>query len=144
MLVRKSKAVWQGNLTEGKGRMAVGSSGLEFAFSFGTRFANEPGSNPEELIAAAHAGCFSMAFSHALAQAGYTPLSVATEARVSMDKTAEGFTIVRSDLVTEADVPGIDAALFAQLAEEAKKGCPVSRALRAIEVTLQATLKPRG
>ncbi len=144
MLVRKSTAVWQGNLTEGKGRMSVGSSGIEFAFSFGTRFTNEPGSNPEELIAAAHAGCFSMAFSHALAQAGFPPLEVATEARVTMDKTAEGSMITRSDLVTEADVPGIEAELFARLAEESKKGCPVSRALKGVEISLQATLKPKA
>jgi len=85
-----------------------------------------------------------MALSAALTQAGFPPREIATEARISMDKTPEGFTITRSDLVTEADVPGIDAALFAKLAEEAKKGCPVSRALKSIEITLQATLVARS
>lgn len=143
MLIRKSKAVWKGTLKEGKGRMAPGSGGLEFAFSFASRFENGPGSNPEELLGAAHAGCFSMALSGVLTQAGFPPREIATEARVAVDRTAEGFAITRSDLVTEADVPGIDPELFARLAEEAKKGCPVSRALKAIEISLQATLTAR-
>ncbi len=144
MLIRKSTAVWQGTLKEGKGRMSPGSGALEFAFSFGSRFENGLGSNPEELLGAAHAGCFSMALSNALSQAGFPPREIATEAQVTMDRTAEGFTITRSDLVTEADVPGIDAEQFARLAEEAKKGCPVSRALKAIEISLRAKLATRG
>lgn len=144
MLVRKSKAVWQGTLKDGKGRMAPGSGAPEFAFSFASRFENGAGSNPEELLGAAHAGCFSMALSGALTQAGFPPREIATEARVTVDRTADGFAITRSDLVTEADVPGIDPELFARLADEAKKGCPVSRALRAIEISLQATLTARG
>ena len=144
MLVRKSTAVWQGTLKDGKGRMSLGSGAFEGAFSFGSRFENGTGTNPEELLGAAHAGCFSMALSHALAQAGFPPREVATEARVALDKGPDGFAITRSDLVTEADVPGIDAALFAQLAEEAKKGCPVSKALKGVEISLQATLVSRS
>ena len=144
MLVRKSTAVWQGTLKDGKGRMSLGSGAFEGAFSFGSRFENGTGTNPEELLGAAHAGCFSMALSHALTQAGFPPREVATEARVALDRTAEGFTITRSDLVTEADVPGIDTATFARLAEEAKKGCPVSRALKGVEISLQAKLISRG
>ncbi len=144
MIVRKSTAVWQGTLKEGKGRMSLGSGAFEGAYSFGSRFESGTGTNPEELLGAAHAGCFSMALSHALAQAGFPPREVATEAQVALDKGPEGFTITRSDLVTKADVPGIDAALFARLAEEAKKGCPVSRALKGVEISLQATLVSRG
>jgi len=144
MIIRKSTAVWQGTLKEGKGSVSLGSGAFTGAYSFGSRFENGTGTNPEELIGAAHAGCFSMALSAALTQAGFPPREIATEARISMDKTPEGFTITRSDLVTEADVPGIDAALFAKLAEEAKKGCPVSRALKSIEITLQATLVARS
>jgi len=140
MLVRRSTAAWHGNLAEGRGRMSLGSGGFSGAYSFSSRFESGTGTNPEELIGAAHAGCFSMAFAHALSQAGYPPREVATEARVSLDKGPAGFTIKRSDLFTEAEVPGIDAALFAKLAEEAKKGCPVSRALAGVEISLQARL----
>ncbi len=144
MLVRKSTAVWQGTLKDGKGRMSPGSGVLEFPFSFASRFESGPGSNPEELLGAAHAGCFSMALSGVLTQAGFPPREIATEARVTIDRAPEGFSITRSELVTKADVPGIDAEQFARLAEEAKKGCPVSRALKAIDITLQATLTARG
>jgi lipoyl-dependent peroxiredoxin len=144
MFVRRSRAVWQGNLKEGKGRMSPGGRELEFAFSAGTRFGDEPGSNPEELIGAAHAGCFSMALAAVLAGAGYAPREIATEARVSIDRVADGFAIQRSDLVTEADVPGIDEATFVKFAEDAKKGCPVSKALKGVEITLQARLKAKA
>jgi len=144
MLVRKSTAVWQGSLKDGKGRMSLGSGAFDGAYSFGSRFENGVGTNPEELIGAAHAGCFSMALSGVLTQAGFPPREVATEARVALDKGPEGFSIMRSDLITEADVPGIDAGLFARLAEEAKKGCPVSRALKGVEISLQAKLVSRG
>jgi len=144
MLVRKSTAVWQGSLKDGKGRMSLGSGAFDGAYSFGSRFENGAGTNPEELIGAAHAGCFSMALSGVLTQAGFPPREVATEARVALDKGPEGFSIMRSDLITEADVPGIDAGLFARLAEEAKKGCPVSRALKGVEISLQAKLVSRG
>ena len=144
MLVRKSTAVWQGTLKDGKGRMSLGSGAFEGAYSFGSRFENGTGTNPEELLGAAHAGCFSMALSHALTQEGFPPREIATEARVTLDKGPEGFAITRSDLFTEADVPGIDTALFARLAEEAKKGCPVSRALKGVEISLQAKLVSRA
>lgn len=144
MLVRRSTAAWQGSLVEGKGRMSLGSGAFTGAYSFGSRFESGTGTNPEELIGAAHAGCFSMAFAHALAQAGFPPREVATEASVSLDKGPAGFSIVRSDLVTEADVPGIDEALFARLAEDAKKGCPVSQALTGVQISLRAKLVSKG
>jgi osmotically inducible protein OsmC len=121
--------------------MALGSGAFQGAYSFTSRFEEGTGTNPEELIAAAHAGCFSMAFSNILAQAGYTPTSVDTTATVHFGKTDAGFTITRIDLVTTGDVPGIDEAEFVKHAENAKATCPISRALGAVEeITLQATL----
>jgi osmotically inducible protein OsmC len=141
MPTRTSSARWQGNLKEGAGTMALGSKAYEGPYSFVSRFEEGPGTNPEELIAAAHAGCFSMAFANTLAQAGYTPNSIETEASVHLDKTNGGFGITRIDLVTRGDVPGIDAAEFAKYAETAKATCPVSRALAAVsEITVQPTL----
>jgi osmotically inducible protein OsmC len=140
MPTRTSSARWQGNLKEGAGTMALGSGAFEGAFSFRTRFEEGKGTNPEELIAAAHAGCFSMAFSNILSQAGHVPTSVDTKASVHLDKTDGGFGITRIDLVTRGDVPGIDDAEFQKLAEQAKETCPVSKALAAVEVTLNAAL----
>src|SRR5579872_2711454 len=110
MAARTSEAEWKGSLREGKGTMKLGSGAFQGAYSFSSRFESGTGTNPEELIAAAHAGCFSMALSHGLAQAGFTPMRVHTTAKVHLEKTADGFGIPRIDLVTEADVPGIDAA----------------------------------
>jgi osmotically inducible protein OsmC len=120
--------------------MALGSGAYQGAYSFGTRFEETPGTNPEELIAAAHAGCFSMQLSNLLSQAGYPPNSVETSAKVHLDRGESGFSITRIDLVTRGDVPGIDEAEFRKHAEAAKVGCPVSRALAAVDMTLDATL----
>jgi osmotically inducible protein OsmC len=139
MPVRKAHAQWEGNLTDGKGIMKFGS--FSGAYSFTSRFENGEGTNPEELIGAAHAGCFSMAFAHELAQHGYTPKQISTEAQVHLDKVGDGFSITNIDLLTEADVPGIDMRTFLKLAEGAKNNCPVSMALKGIKILLHATLK---
>jgi osmotically inducible protein OsmC len=140
MATRSSSAEWRGNLKDGSGKMRLGSGAYEGAFSFASRFENGTGTNPEELIAAAHAGCFSMALSHGLAQAGHAPKRVATTARVHLEKVEGGFGITRIELDTEAEVPGIGDATFRQQAEAAKKGCPVSKALAGAEITLKAKL----
>jgi osmotically inducible protein OsmC len=140
MPTRTSSAQWQGNLKDGSGSMSLGSGAYEGPFSFQSRFEDGSGTNPEELIAAAHAGCFSMAFSNMLSQAGFTPNSVKTSAAVHLGKVEGGFGITRIDLTTRGDVPNIDAAQFGKIAADAKAGCPVSKALAAIEITLDAQL----
>jgi osmotically inducible protein OsmC len=140
MPTRSAEATWEGNLKEGKGTMKFAGGGYEGPYSFASRFESGKGTNPEELIAAAHAGCFSMALSHALAQAGFTPKRVHTTARVHLEKTADGFGIPRIDLVTEAEVPGISDDAFRQQAEQAKQNCPVSKLLKAAQITLDARL----
>lgn len=140
MPVRKAEAVWEGSLREGKGTMALGSGAWEGPYSFGMRFENDPGTNPEELVGAAHAGCFSMAFSADLGRAGYTPNRVHTAANVHFEKTDAGFRVTRIDLVMEASVPGITPDEFQKVAEGAKKGCPISNLLTGAEITLDATL----
>ncbi|MGI8671035.1 MAG: OsmC family protein [Luteitalea sp.] len=139
-MIRNSKAQWNGSLKDGSGTMALGGGAYEGPYSFSSRFESGTGTNPEELIAAAHAGCFSMALSGGLTKAGITPTRISTEARVHLDKVGEGFGITKIELVTEAEVPGIDEATFQEHAEGAKKNCPVSRALGAVEITLVATL----
>lgn len=139
-MVRTSKAQWNGSLKEGNGTVALGSGAFDGAYSFGSRFENGTGTNPEELIAAAHAGCFSMALSAGLGKAGFSPTRISTDAKVHLEKVGEGFGITRIDLVTEAEIPGVDEATFKSHAEDAKKNCPVSKALSAVEVTLSATL----
>src|SRR5215470_11717442 len=111
MAVRKAEAVWNGDLKQGKGEVSLGSGAYHGAYSFASRFESGTGTNPEELIAAAHAGCFSMAFSHGLSQAGFVPKRVTTTARVHLEKTAAGFGIPRIELVCEAEVPGITEAV---------------------------------
>ena len=140
MPIRKASAVWEGNLPRGKGTMKLGSAAFEGAYSAGSRFEGASGTNPEELIGAAHAGCFSMAFAHALTMAGHTPKEVRTSARVHLDKVDEGFKITSIELITEADVPDIKEDKFRKIAEEAKEGCPVSQALKAVEIKLEAKL----
>lgn len=140
MPVRKAEAVWEGGLLKGKGKMKLGSGAFEGAYSFASRFENGTGTNPEELIGAAHAGCFSMALSFMLEQAGFMPQSVQTAAKVHIDKVGEGFKITSIELETEAKVPGIDGKKFLEQAEAAKKGCPVSKALTGTEITLKAKL----
>ena len=140
MPVRKAEAVWEGSLLKGKGKMKFGSGAFEGSYSFASRFEQGPGTNPEELIGAAHAGCFSMALSGILDQAGFTAESIRTVARVHIDKAGEGFKITTIELETEGTVPGIDEKTFKEKAEAAKKGCPVSMALTGVEIRLQARL----
>jgi osmotically inducible protein OsmC len=141
MITRKASAVWEGNLKQGKGSMKFGSGAFEGLYSFASRFEDGKGTNPEELIGAAHAGCFSMALSNMLAEAGYEPTSVATQAAVKLDKAEGGFAIQRIELETVAVVPGIDEATFMEKANAAKEGCPVSKALTGVEITLEAELQ---
>jgi len=140
MPVRKADAVWNGSLKEGNGSMQMGSGAYEGPYSFGSRFLEESGTNPEELIAAAHAGCFSMALSGGLGRSGYEATSISTSAKVTLGKVGEGFQITNIELTTEGVVPGIDEATFVEHAEGAKANCPVSKALAAVEITLNATL----
>lgn len=139
-MIRESNARWEGDLRQGKGTMALGSGAFEGQYSFRSRFEDGTGTNPEELIGAAHAGCFSMAFSNMLAQAGHTPTSIRTTARVHLEPIEGKQTISRVELSCEGDVPGIEEETFHRIADEAKAGCPVSRALAAIEISLEATL----
>ncbi len=141
MPIRKADAVWNGDLKGGNGQMNLGSGAFSGRYSFGSRFEEAGGTNPEELIGAAHAGCFSMAFAGALGRAGFSPERVATKAKVSIDRVEGGFKITRIDLATEARVPGIDTATFEELAEGAKKGCPVSQALAGVDIHLDAKLE---
>jgi len=120
--------------------MRLGGGAYEGAYSFSSRFEEGVGTNPEELIAAAHAGCFSMALSAILGEAGFQPRSVATTAKVTIDKVGDGFGITHIALATEADVPGIDEPTFVAKAQLAKEGCPVSKALAAVDITLDAKL----
>ena len=141
MAIRNANAQWNGDLKGGKGRMTLGSGTWEGQYSFSSRFEEGTGTNPEELIAAAHAGCFSMALSNILAGAGHKPDSVRTSAKVHLEMGEDGPSIPRIELETEAVVPGLDDAEFQAHAEAAKKGCPVSKVLSAAEISLQATLK---
>jgi len=125
---RTAEAYWQGNLRDGKGTMRLGSGAFEGEYSFTSRMENGPGTNPEELIGAAEAGCFSMAFANDLSKAGHTPQDIRTSATVHFGQT-------------EGTVPGIDEATFKKIAEDSKKNCPVSKALASTEITLEATLK---
>ncbi len=140
MAVRTSEAEWQGGLTDGKGIMKLGSGAFHGAYSFSSRFEEGTGTNPEELIGAAHAGCFSMAFANILTKAGFKPKRIRTTAKVFLEKVGEGFKITHIDLSTEGDVPGIDKNAFLENAEKAKKGCPVSQALGAVEIRMDAKL----
>ena len=137
---KSASAHWQGGLKDGKGTISTQSGALkEQPYGFNTRFEDKPGTNPEELIGAAHAGCYSMAFSNELAKAGLTPESVATKATVTLD-TSKGADITAVLLETTATVPGADEAKVREIAEAAKKGCPVSKVLNA-EITLDLTVK---
>ena len=138
---RRAQARWEGSLQEGRGTMSMATGSYEGPYSFQSRFEEGDGTNPEELIAAAHAGCFSMALSGELGRAGHEPESVETTATVQIDKADAGFKITRIQLDTEARVPGIDEAAFQAAAEAAKQGCPVSQALAAVdEIDLTARL----
>jgi lipoyl-dependent peroxiredoxin len=140
MPARTANARWEGGLKDGKGNMRLGGGAFEGQYSFSSRFEEGAGTNPEELIAAAHAGCYSMALSAGLEKAGYSPNSVETVATVHLSLADGGFKISRIDLVATADIPGIDKDAFQQAAQAAKEGCPVSKALAAVEITLDAHL----
>ena len=141
MPVRTAEARWQRSLQDGSGTMRLGSGAFEGSYSFKSRMEDGPGTNPEELIGAAHAGCFSMAFANGLTQAGHKPQEIRTKASVHFDKGDQGWGISKIELATEGTVPGIDEATFKRLAEDAKKNCPVSKALAATPIILSATLK---
>jgi osmotically inducible protein OsmC len=140
MPVRNADAVWEGDLKGGKGKVKLGSGAWEGQYSFSSRFESGTGTNPEELIAAAHAGCYSMALSAGLGKAGFSPKKVQTTAKVSLDKVGEGFKITKITLVTNAEVPGIDDAAFQDIATKTKSGCPISQALSATPIELEAKL----
>ena len=140
MPVRTASAKWNGSLQEGDGTMALGSGAYEGPFSFRSRFQEGDGTNPEELIGAAHAGCFSMALSAVLGEGGHTPDSIETSAKVNFETGEGGPAISRVELTTRARVPGLDDAGFKEAAETAKANCPVSKALGGVEITLDAAL----
>ena len=139
-MIKKAWAVWKGSFKEGGGTISTETGVLKEApYGFRSRFEGGPGTNPEELIGAAHAGCFSMAFSVMLGEAGFTADSIETHADITFEKLAEGFTITKSHLTVVAKIPGIDAAKFTEIANRAKAGCPVSRLLKA-GITMEAKL----
>ena len=140
MATRHSEAEWKGVLKDGQGEIKLGSGSFTGQYGFQSRFENGPGTNPEELIAAAHAGCFSMALAHALGEKGHKPERVHTVAKVELNQVEGGFEIPAIHLETEANVPGIDDATFQTIAEEAKKNCPVSKVLAGAKIDLKAQL----
>ena len=140
MPTRTAEAEWKGDLIHGTGEISLGSGAFSGSYDWRSRSADGAGTNPEELIGAAHAGCFSMALAAQLAQAGTPATRIHTTAKVPLEKAGEGFAIPRIELTTEAEVPGIDAATFAEQAATAKANCPVSKALAGVEIHLNATL----
>jgi osmotically inducible protein OsmC len=140
MPVRKANAVWTGTIGAGKGFMKVASGHMEGEYSAPSRFEQGSGTNPEELIGAAHAGCYSMALSAALSKAGFKPKKIETTASVHIDKIGEGWKITKIELETRAEIPDIDAKTFDQHAQAAKTGCPVSQALTGTKIELKAKL----
>ena len=141
MPTRTAEAEWKGNLAEGSGRLRVGSGAFDGAYSFKSRFdEGQSATNPEELIGAAHAGCFTMALAAQLSRAGLTPTRIHTGAKVKLERIGEGFSITRIELETEAEIPGIDDATFQRHALDAKQSCPVSKALAGTEIHLKAEL----
>ncbi len=140
MIVRNAATQWTGNLKEGHGHLELGSGAYDGPYSFRSRFGDGKEVNPEELLGAAHAGCFSMALAAGLSAAGHTPGKIETTAKVRLEQTGGSFTITLIELETKAEVPGLDDAAFQKVAEETKHGCPVSKALAATKITLKATL----
>ena len=141
MTIKKASAIWKGSIKEGGGTISTETGVLRDApYGFKSRFENGKGTNPEELIGAAHAGCFSMALSAGLGKAGFTPTRIHTTAKVHLEKVGEGFKITRVQLTTEAAIPDIDEATFRQQADGAKQGCPVSQALAGTQIELDAKL----
>jgi osmotically inducible protein OsmC len=141
-IARTADVHWEGDIARGKGAVTTESGLVHATYSFGTRFSNEPGTNPEELLAASHAACFTMALTLALTRAGHPPATVDTKATVHLKRAGEGVEIPLIALVTNVSAPGVDAETFASLAAGAKEQCPISRALRAVEITLEANLNP--
>lgn len=139
MAVKSADAVWSGSLMDGKGHLKTPSGKVDVDYGWKSRAGEAPGTSPEELIAAAHAGCFSMALSHILAEAGHAPTKIHTIAKVTFGPVDGGFAITEIALTTEGTVPGIDEATFKSSAEKAKVGCPVSKALSSVPMTLTAT-----
>src|SRR5262245_18111148 len=137
---RTASAVWEGTLREGNGKVKLGSGAFEGQYSFISRFEGGTGTYPEELVGAAHAGCFSVALAAGLTKAGHNPTSISTNAAVTLEKVGEGFNITTIELTTEGVVPGIDDQTFLDAAESAKKNCPVSQALAGVDIKLNATL----
>ena len=138
---RKAEAHWEGNLAEGNGRLKLGSGAFEGPYSFKSRFEEgQSATNPEELIGAAHAGCFTMALTAQLTRAGSPPTRIDTTAQVKLEKIGEAFSITKIELETEAEIPGIDDATFQKHANDAKQNCPVSKALAGTEISLNAKL----
>lgn len=145
MPTRRAEAEWKGNLAEGEGKLKLGSGVFEGPYSFKSRFEEgQTATNPEELIGAAHAGCFTMAMTAALSRAGIKPTRIHTNARVTIDKVGEGFAITRIELETEAEIPGIDDAAFQNYAKGAKENCPVSKVLAGTEIHMNAKLLNAG
>jgi osmotically inducible protein OsmC len=140
MPTRKAHARWEGSLKQGKGAIDLGSGAFKGAYSFASRFEGGAGTNPEELLGAAHAGCFAMALSLVLGEAGFTPEYVDVTAEITLVPHGKGFKISRSQLKCEGRVPNIDRTVFMQHAETAKTSCPVSQALAGVEISLEATL----
>src|SRR5215216_690349 len=141
MPTRKAEAEWEGNLAQGNGRLKVGSGAFEGPYSFKSRFEEgEAATNPEELLGAAHAGCFTMALTAQLSRAGIKPKRIHTEARVKLEKVGEAFTITQIELETEAEIPGVDDAAFQKYAQDAKQNCPLSKALAATSISMNAKL----
>jgi osmotically inducible protein OsmC len=137
---RAAQVHWEGPVKEGRGRITVESGAVAADYSFGARFVDQVGTNPEELLGAAHAGCFTMALALGLTEAGHPPAHIDTTARVAIEKGSSGFHIPNIELRVAADVPGIDAAAFAGLAQSARENCPVSKALAGTDISLDATL----
>lgn len=140
MPVRSADATWSGDLQKGNGSVRLGSGAWEGQYTFDSRFEDGSGTNPEELVAAAHAGCFSMALANQLASAGYEPERISTTAEVHLTKTSAGFSIPQIDLRTDAQVPGISDEEFQRLAMETKSTCPISQLVRAADINLEAKL----
>jgi lipoyl-dependent peroxiredoxin len=141
MPTRKAEAQWEGNLAEGSGQLKLGSGAFEGPYSFKSRFEEgQSATNPEELIGAAHAGCFTMALTAQLSREGLKPTRIHTTAQVKLEKVGDAFSITKIDLDTEAEIPGIDDAKFQEYARGAKENCPVSKALAGTEISLNAKL----
>lgn len=141
-IARTAKVHWEGDIARGKGKIDTASGTVSAGYSFNTRFSNEPGTNPEELLAASHAACFTMALTLGLTRAGHPPAAVDTTARVHLRREGDGFAVPLIELTTTASAPGLDPAQFQQIAAGAKENCPISKALKAVEITLDAKLTP--